>query len=129
VTPRGSTATRAISLGRKKCWNLDSVPWTEHFSSKIALKVRISYVCLAPALPLLLRVCHTATRHRDTIPRRSVSFLVNSVQQLIKLRRLQERVRSRDTHTYVRSELDKESDSGTSVATDPARDDPCNGTW
>jgi len=34
-TPRGSTAIRAICAGRKKCWTLDSVPWIEHFSSKI----------------------------------------------------------------------------------------------
>jgi len=86
VTPRGSTTRRTISVRRKKCWNLNSVPWTEHFSSKIALKVRISDARIAPTLPLLLRVCHTATRRRDTIPQRWVSFLVNSVLQLIKLR-------------------------------------------
>jgi hypothetical protein len=37
----------------------------EHFSSKIALKVRISDALMAPAF--VLRVCNTATRCRDTI--------------------------------------------------------------
>jgi len=72
--------------GGQKCWSLDSVSWTEHFSSKIALKVRIIDVRIAPALqkPRNISnscVCNTTRKYRDTHDQRGTQEMLESRQR------------------------------------------------
>jgi hypothetical protein len=85
VTTRKYRYTRD-QRGRKKCWNLDIVPWTEHFISKIALKVRISDARIASALenPRNISnsyVCDNTRKYRDTHDQRGAQEMLESRQR------------------------------------------------
>jgi hypothetical protein len=126
-TTRKRRSTRDQHEAQEMLDYIDSVPWIEHFSSEIVRGVSQHDALSTILYGVILSVA--CMQHSEKTLRSALSVLfVNSITLIYTspssgLRLPQERV-ARDPH--VKSEFEKESNSGTSVAFDPARGDPCN---
>jgi hypothetical protein len=124
-------------MGHDKCWttSIAFLPSNTLARKLHAGSARCTYapalhflICLYALSCMHLHVCNTVRRRHNTVQRRRVSEYPHKSLSGLHFTRLQASpfpgacTVARDSH--VRSKFEKESDSGTSVASDPVRGDP-----